>query len=322
MVFKKNGGKMSKIINNDKYNQLRLLREERLNKAKDLYNFVDELRREMLESGQMLSNKNLDPLELAFEYARLLEMKKNFENNEDESINSERIEVILRAISNLKIEMCNISNNSQIVCDFEEYVKNNLKYLDLNKISKEVQNFNPFTYNMRNELFYLCFINLNNVVSSNVREENILYYEELINHFISIQSTIISLLDVKIQIEKEEREKKLIQEDKLSPAEALYIENYMNILREKLGLFILNTMKQNMIILSQKIYFSDSNKQSISILADEFNFLHDDLIKYIGSYDANQSLCALPCDYARSILPQISLISNFVLESDIKDYIK
>ncbi|MFI3260287.1 MAG: hypothetical protein R3Y13_01035 [bacterium] len=305
---------------NDKYKELTLLRKERISKAKDLYKFVEELRTEMSENGQMLPNKEFDPIAGAIEYAKMLEMKTNFDKEGKGTLNKEKYEIIVRAMDNMKDELAHISNNSYEHCDFEEFVKNNLKYLDLSKIEEEVQNFNPFTYDMRNELFYTCFTHLNEVRPMCVREENKLFYEELIKNFISIQSTIVKLLDVRLQIEKEEREKVLEAEEKISPSEALYIENYMNILKEKLGLFILNTMKQNMIILSQKLYYSEVNEEILAKLFEEFGALYEDAIIYISTYDAEQSLRALPENYADSILPQIELIKTFILTKEEERY--
>lgn len=275
-------------------------------KVAELLFLADEIRNKMAEKGRLSANGDFDCSEIISIYSMLVKEKKKI------NVDLEKIVIMEETFATMLFELGVRDEIEMKQCFFEEFIRSNIKYLDITVISREEQVLNPFTYDMKKEFFHRCLGELNAIKKEDVRSENILDYEKMIYFMSSLQLTLINLLSLKLEEEYKLRMKVVKEEFKYSPDECLYLENYMSLIKRDMGFLIINTMKQNLLILSDKIKCNKEflSNESLNLLEKEYCILYDKIVLKIKSFEGTSFL---PKCYVENLIPQLEKIGSFKL---------
>ncbi|MFI3260477.1 MAG: hypothetical protein R3Y13_02040 [bacterium] len=292
-------------------NKLESLRIERLTKANELIEYSNELKKVMLDNGQMKADSGMNYKAVLEAYTDFVNEKEKI-NNDGSEENIKKLNIIKNCINNINNDLYNYAQTLINPCEFEDVIRINIKYADSKLIAAERPVFNPMLYDMKKEFVFQCLSDLNGINPENVREENKMAYQEMISRFVSLQSTIIDLLTYRADLEYEERFMDS-NKDKESPEEIIYFENYMATVKRTLEFLIINTMKQNNNCLATKLYdndleASDINKEALELeYAELRTYAKDHLQSFKGT-------SFLPAEYGDSYLSALDLVDTFILE--------
>lgn len=279
---------------------------EKERKISELLFLADEIRMKMIDSGRLSANKEFDYSNMANVYALLIKEK------ESKELDEKKLKIMEKTFENILSELEYQESIRSGSCLFEEFIRTNIKYVNIEEIIQENQLLNPFTYDMKKEFFFHCLGELNAIKIEDVREENILDYEKTIYFISSLQSTLISLLSLKLEAEYDERISVVEAELKLSPEECIYLEKYMALIKRDMGFLIVNAMKQNLMILSDKINCNNEFliDKSLNELEQEYQLLYEKVVNEINSFKGTSFL---PKEYSKKLIPQLENIDNFIL---------
>lgn len=265
------------------------LKKDRLQKVKKLLIYIDEV---IKNNNKYLSNDKFD----------FLQIKTNLSDDKQNTV-AKHFEIMMS-------EMAKINHQNEKPCQLEEFLRVNFKYLNIETIILEEINFHPFTFDISKEFFYHTTGELNKIKIENIKPENHHIYLEILKQCVSIQELVIQKLTIKSQYDFEQRQEKLKQEQKISPAEVLYIEAFLAKLQRYFELLIINTMQQNLQITSKKSNNPSKYSQDLQL---EYEGLKTKTLDYIKTYEPVRFL---PENYMEDFLIQLNLIEKFVLKDD------
>lgn len=287
------------------------LRKERIQKIKLLSTFVNDIREEMLELDKLQKN-SVDYTGLAKAYVNVKENASSIKNEEN-NVKKNRSGIALKFFESITRDFAEIDSERYIECEFEEFIRENLKYLDINLVVKENKTFNAMTYDMSKDFFYHCIGQLNKISTDNVKTENKEKFNEMLQQFWGIQYTIIELLTLCSSTYFEHRIEKITIKDKGEAKETIYIEKYMAILNNKMESLVINTMKQNFVLLSKKLpdYPSCKSIKTQVELEEEYSNLVNEVEEHINNYE---QVSFLPSKYIKCHLSQLNLTETFILK--------